>query len=91
MLLETTDGQTRALDIEPGVAVHVPGHWVHRSVNVGDEPLSTLFCYATNAGQDYQLIADAGGMRKLVVADGGGWAMRDNPDHRGYARKAEQA
>jgi glucose-6-phosphate isomerase len=84
MLLETTTGETRALEIRPGVAVHVPGHWIHRSVNTGDEPLSTLFCYASDAGQDYSVIGDAGGMRRLVVATSDGWGLRDNPDHAGY-------
>jgi glucose-6-phosphate isomerase, archaeal len=84
LLLETLDGQVRAEEVTPGRAVHVPGHWVHRSINVGDEPFSTLFCYATDAGQDYGVIADAGGMRHLVVRSPGGWALAENPDHRGY-------
>jgi glucose-6-phosphate isomerase len=84
MLMETIDGETRAIEITPGVAVHVPGHWVHRSVNVGDEPFTTLFCYPTDAGQDYSIIGDAGGMKAVIVAEGDGWALRDNPDHQGY-------
>ncbi|WP_053382722.1 glucose-6-phosphate isomerase family protein [Leucobacter celer] len=85
MLLETLDGRSEAVELTPGKAVNVPGEWVHRSVNVGDEPFVTLFTYATDAGQDYQLIADAGGMKQLVVDDGaGGWTLRENPDHTGY-------
>lgn len=84
MLLETVDGQESAIELTPGKAVNVPGHWVHRSVNVGDEPFVTLFSYAADAGQDYALIADAGGMKNLVVADGDGWALKPNPDHTGY-------
>ena len=84
MLLETLDGQSSAIELTPGQAVNVPGHWLHRSVNVGDEPFTTLFCYAADAGQDYAVIADAGGMKNLVVADGEGWMLRPNPDHTGY-------
>ena len=85
MLLETLDGRSEALPLQPGEAVHVPGHWVHRSVNVGDEPFVTLFCYGADAGQDYELIRRAGGMRSLVVPDDvGGWSTRPNPDHVGY-------
>jgi glucose-6-phosphate isomerase, archaeal len=85
MLLETLDGRSEALPMGPGDAVHVPGHWVHRSVNVGDEPFVTLFCYGADAGQDYELIARAGGMAALVVADeAGDWTTRANPDHVGY-------
>ena len=85
LLLESVDGQSRAVALAPGAAVHVPGHWVHRSVNTGDEPLVTLFCYPEDAGQNYEIIGAAGGMAQLVVDDGaGGWATRANPDHRGY-------
>lgn len=85
MLLESVTGESRALPIGPGTAVHVPGGWVHRSVNVGDELLVTLFAYATEAGQDYGIIERAGGMSRLVVTDGaGGWTTRANPDHGGY-------
>lgn len=88
MLMDTLDGASRAIAMEPGDAVHVPGHWVHRSVNVGDEPFVTLFCYAADAGQDYGLIADAGGMSQLVVDDGdGGWGTRPNPRHTGYGER----
>lgn len=86
MLLETLDGRSEALPLGPGEAVHVPGHWVHRSVNVGEEPFVTLFCYGADAGQDYELIRRAGGMSALVVADDdGGWSTRPNPHHVGYS------
>jgi glucose-6-phosphate isomerase len=89
MLLETLDGLSRAVPLTAGHAVHVPGHWVHRSVNTGDEPFVTLFCYSADAGQDYALIAEAGGMAQLVVDDGaGGWTTRPNPDHTGYRKGA---
>lgn len=85
MLMDSLDGRSSALELTPGKAVHVPGGWVHRSVNVGDEPFVTIFCYNTDAGQDYEIIARAGGMRQLIVDDGdGGWAAVPNPAHRGY-------
>jgi glucose-6-phosphate isomerase len=85
MLLETLDGRTEAYPISAGEAVHVPGHWVHRSVNVGNAPFVTLFCYGADAGQNYELIRRAGGMKSLVVADAArGWATRPNPEHVGY-------
>ena len=91
ILMDTVDGRSSAVPMTPGVAVHVPGHWVHRSVNVGDEPFVTLFCYSADAGQDYGLIADAGGMSTLVVDDGtGGWTTRHNPRHTGYRPAAHE-
>ena len=89
LLMETLDGRSRAVPLVPGGAVHVPGHWIHRSVNTGDEPLVTLFCYPEDAGQNYEIIGAAGGMAQLVVDDGaGGWTTRANPDHVGYPESA---
>jgi glucose-6-phosphate isomerase len=89
MLMETVDGRVRAVELTPGEAVHVPGNWVHRSVNVGTERFSTLFCYAADAGQDYAIIEAAGGMSTLVVHNGvGGWTTIPNPRHRGYGDAA---
>ncbi|HEY0238288.1 MAG TPA: glucose-6-phosphate isomerase family protein [Friedmanniella sp.] len=85
LLLETVDGSSEVVPLSAGDALHVPGHWVHRSVNVGDVPFVSLFCYSADAGQDYKIISDAGGMATLIVRDGhGGWTARRNPDHRGY-------
>ncbi|ROS48857.1 glucose-6-phosphate isomerase family protein [Frigoribacterium sp. PhB24] len=85
MLLETLDGRSEAVELRAGQAVDVPGHWIHRSVNVGDEPFVTLFCYAADAGQDYSVISDAHGMRDLVIADeDAGWRTVTNPAHTGY-------
>jgi glucose-6-phosphate isomerase len=85
MLMESVDGRTRTVELTPGRAVHIPGNWVHRSVNVGSDRFSTLFCYPVDAGQDYGIIEAAGGMATLVVDDGrGGWTTRPNPRHRGY-------
>lgn len=85
MLMDTVGGRSSAVPMGPGAAVHVPGHWIHRSVNVGGDPLVTVFCYAADAGQDYGLIAEAGGMSQLIVDDGaGGWTARPNSRHTGY-------
>lgn len=85
MLLETVAGGSEAIPLSAGQAVHVPGHWVHRSVNTGDVPFVTLFCYPADAGQNYSLIEEAGGMATLIVGDGAGdWETRANPDHSGY-------
>ena len=89
MLLETIDGESRAVELIPGQAVNVPGHWIHRSVNVGSEPFVTLFTYSADAGQDYGIIAAAGGMKQLIVPDGNeGWTAVPNPRHRGYPARA---
>lgn len=90
MLLETVEGHSEAVELTAGEAVNIPGHWIHRSVNVGSEPFVTLFCYAADAGQDYGIIAEAGGMRSLIVRNGNDWTTTSNPDHVGYRRAEEQ-
>ena len=86
MLLESVDGRSEAVELRAGQAVNVPGHWIHRSVNVGHEPFVTLFTYAADAGQDYSIISRAGGMKNLIVegADGG-WISTPNTRHSGYS------
>jgi glucose-6-phosphate isomerase len=88
MILETLDGRSQVVEVTSGKAVYVPGWWVHRSVNVGQERFVTLFCYAADAGQDYAIIDRAGGMQSLVVIDGDSYAVEVNPGHRGYRRSS---
>lgn len=89
LLLETTAGDTQAVELRAGQATTVPGHWIHRSVNVGNEPFVTLFCYSADAGQDYDIISAAGGMKSLVVTTADGWSLTDNPRHTGYVSEGE--
>ena len=84
MLMELKDGTVQVEEMLPNRTVYVAPHWIHRSVNVGTEPLVTLFCYPADAGQDYDIIARAGGMRDLIVDDGAGtWTRAANPRYRG--------
>jgi glucose-6-phosphate isomerase len=79
MLLESPDGQVRAIEIGPKTMCYVPPFWIHRSVNVGSEPLVMTFAYPADSGQDYDIIAKAGGMKSRIVDDGkGGWIAIDN-------------
>ena len=79
MLLEAQDGATRALAMTPGSIAYVPPHWIHRTVNIGAEPFVTTFCYAANAGHDYDVVGRSGGMRARVVSDEGtGWMLVEN-------------
>lgn len=83
MLLESPAGETRAIEIGPRAMCYVPPYWIHRSVNVGTEPLVMTFAYPADAGQDYDIIGKAGGMRSRIVDDGkGGWIAVDNTRYR---------
>jgi glucose-6-phosphate isomerase len=83
MLMESPAGEIRIVEIEPRTICYVPPYWIHRSVNVGAEELVMSFCYPADAGQDYGIIEQAGGMRQRILEDGaGGWVAVDNPDYR---------
>jgi len=82
MLLESPEGETQILEIAPRVMVYVPSLWIHRSVNTGAAPLVMSFCYPSDSGQDYGLIARSGGMATRIVADGAGWKAVPNAAYR---------
>ena len=80
MLMESPDGETRVVEIKPQTVCYVPPYWIHRSVNTGNDDFVMLFSYPADAGQDYDIIARAGGMQKRVIVDAlHGWALVDNP------------
>lgn len=83
MLMETPQGETRTVVIEPQTVCYVPPFWIHRSVNTGHGDLVMMFCYPADSGQDYAVIEQARGMRLLVVDDGAdGWTTIENPRYR---------
>ncbi|MGA2247785.1 MAG: glucose-6-phosphate isomerase family protein [Verrucomicrobiota bacterium] len=58
MLLEDEDtGSSRVIPLLPNQVVYVPGHTLHRTVNVGSTPLTYLGIYPARAGHDYHTIA----------------------------------
>ena len=67
ILMESPDGEIKALKLETGQLVYVPPFWLHRSVNIGDSDLVTLFTYNSDAGQNYEILKKRRGMRKRVV------------------------
>ncbi|HUG62826.1 MAG TPA: glucose-6-phosphate isomerase [Methylomirabilota bacterium] len=79
MLLESPAGEIRIVEMRARSLCYVPPYWIHRSVNVGADDLVMTFAYPADSGQDYDIIAKAGGMRSRVVDDGkGGWTAVDN-------------
>ena len=57
--------------------------WFHRSVNIGDSELVTLFTYNSDAGQNYEILKKRGGMRKRVVQQNrNSWTLVTNKQYR---------
>jgi glucose-6-phosphate isomerase, archaeal len=79
LLLESRDGETRSVEMRPGVCAFIPPDWAHRSVNTGNDKLIFAWFCATDAGHDYGAILTRG-MRKLVVERGGRCVLVDNPN-----------
>ena len=82
MLMESPDGRIETREVTPGATVYVPGYWIHRTVNIGAEPLVMTWCYPADAGQDYAIIARSNGMAVRIVADGTGWRAVPNRAYR---------
>lgn len=80
LLLQTREGDFKALDMSPGHFNYIPGEWAHRTVNVGDEPLVFFAVWPEDAGYDYGTIADRGFV-KLVLAEDGGPRLVENPSY----------
>lgn len=78
MLLENLEGDWSAQEMTPGKTIYVPPRYAHRSVNVGDTPLITFFCFRGDAGHDYGTI-ETKGYRKLLIERNGDLQIIDNP------------
>ena len=78
MLLENPEGDWSAQKLSPGMTVYVPPRYAHRSINTGNVPMVTIFCFRGDAGHDYGTI-ETKGYRKLVVEKDGKPEIIDNP------------
>jgi len=82
ILMENPDGEIKAKKLEKGQLVYVPPLWFHRSINIGDSELVTLFTYNSDAGQNYEILKKRGGMRKRVVRkDSNIWTLVTNKQY----------
>ncbi|UCB45674.1 MAG: glucose-6-phosphate isomerase [Spirochaetota bacterium] len=70
MLMEKEDGEFYLEEMYPGRTVYVPGHYAHRSINVGENALISLAVYAGDAGHDYGSIETSGFKHAVIEKDG---------------------
>ena len=78
MLMEKEDDEYYLEEMFPGRTVYVPGHYAHRSINVGKEPLISLAVYTGDAGHDYGSI-ETSGFKHAVVEKNGRPEVIENP------------
>ena len=79
LLFESRDGETRSVEMKPGVCAFIPPDWAHRSINTGSQPLVFVWVCNPDAGHDYAEILKRG-MRKLVVSRANGVELVPNPN-----------
>ena len=78
MMMENPEGQWDCQELTPGKAVYVPQRFAHRSINIGENPFITFFCFRADAGHDYKTI-ETKGFRKVVIQKNGKPEISDNP------------
>jgi len=79
MLLEDeATGENRIVPLRPNGVVYVPGRTAHRTMNVGNTPLTYLGVYPAKAGHDYSTIARKN-FRCIVVERDGKPVMIERP------------
>ncbi len=78
LLLESRSGESRVVEMKPGICAFIPPDWGHRSINTGSEKLVFVWVCTADAGHDYGQIMTRG-MRSIVVARDGKPAVVPNP------------
>lgn len=67
MLLEhETTGETQLLPLKPNHIVYVPGYTAHRTINIGNIPLTYIGIYSPRAGHDYGALRERNFSQVLV-------------------------
>jgi glucose-6-phosphate isomerase len=70
IVMQTRDGQTDEIWLEPGTAASIPPAWAHRTVNVGKDDFIMLAIYPATAGHDYAAIEKKGFIKRVVEEKG---------------------
>jgi glucose-6-phosphate isomerase len=78
LVMATEDGRPHVEEMRAGTIGYVPGHWAHRTVNVGTEPFVFFAAYPADAGYDYDTI-EREGFPVLVVERDGRPMVVENP------------
>lgn len=81
MLLEhETTGESQLLPLKANHIVYVPGHTAHRTINVGDVPLTYIGIYSPRAGHDYGALAEKN-FRQVLVERNGETTLLERADY----------
>ena len=81
LLLQTKNGDSQAVEMEPGISSYIPPHWAHRTVNAGDKPFVFYGVYPADAGHDYGTIEEMG-FPLITYEKSGASVIEKNPGFR---------
>jgi len=70
LILMDRERKTWAEEVYPGSLHYIGGEIAHRLANTGDEKLIVGACWPSDAGHDYEEIAENGFSARLVEVDG---------------------
>lgn len=70
IIMQTRDGKTDEIRLEPGSAASIPPGWAHRTVNVGKDDFIMLAIYPETSGHDYAAIEKKGFVKRVVAEKG---------------------
>jgi glucose-6-phosphate isomerase, archaeal len=70
LILMDESGKTTAEKMQPGSLHYIPGKIAHRVANTGDAPLRFGACWPSDAGHDYNTIANTGFSARLLDVNG---------------------
>jgi glucose-6-phosphate isomerase len=70
LVLQTRDGNTAEIALEPGSAASIPPGWAHRTVNVCKDDFVMLAVFSADAGHDYAAIERDGFLKRVVEQKG---------------------
>ena len=79
LLLQSRQGESRALELAPGAILYTPTAWAHRTVNVGPEPLVFFSIWPSATAYDYEEITQREGFPQRVMDQNGAPALVPNP------------
>jgi len=78
LLLETANGEFKALPVQPGTVTYIPPYWAHRMVNTGQGEFIFFGVYPADAGHNYGDI-EKSGFAELLVEKNGQPTLIPNP------------
>ena len=70
LILMDDSGKTWFENMKPGSVHYIPGRTAHRVANVGSIQLAFLACWPSDAGHDYETIAQSGFSARLLNQGG---------------------